>query len=409
MTNVTGTNFIRATDSSGALTISQNPTNNAVLPIGTNLVVISVADASGNISYSTNRIVVQDQTPPLISLQPQNQTNVIGTTASFSVGATACTPLKFQWYSNNTAMLARTNTTLAISNVTPALAGNYFAVATASGGSTTSSVVTLTVKLLSPGVTLTSSGNPSGFKDAAQFTAQLAPTNVTGSVQFLTNGAAFDTKPLTAGFAVSTNISTLPRGTNTITAIYSGDANNYSATNTLLQIVTNHPPTAADAFYSRLAGYPLGIAVANLATNWNDVDGDIVSLATIGVSTNGVTVTNSAGTLIYFDTNNVDDRFACVISDGAGGTNFQIVHIVIVLTNTVPNIAVMTGGPNNLTLRLGGAPGDIYILETTTNLVSASSWQPVATNTPGTNGVWQFTDMQATNFNHRFYRLKLGP
>jgi uncharacterized repeat protein (TIGR01451 family) len=410
MTNVTGTNFIHATDLSGALTISQIPTNYAVLPLGTNLVVISVADASGNTSYSTNRIVVQDQTPPLISLQPQNQTNVVGTTASFNVGANACTPLTFQWYSNNVAMLGRTNTTLTMSNVTPALAGNYFAVATAAGGATTSSVVTLTVKLISPSFTLTSSGNPSGFKNAAQFTAQLTPTNAAGTVQFLTNGALFDTKSLVAGSATSTNISTLPRGTNTIAAIYSGDANDYPATNTLSQIVTNHPPTATAAFYSRLAGWPLDIPVANLATNWNDVDGDVVSLATIGVSTNGVTVTNSAGTLIYFGTNNVNDQFTCIISDGAGGTNSQVVHVVIVLTNTVPNIAVVPGGTNgNLTLRLGGAPGDVYVLETTTNLVSSLSWQPIATNTLGTNGVWQFTDGQATNFNHRFYRLKLVP
>ena len=48
MPDVTGTNFILATDLSGALTISQTPTNNSILPLGTNTVVITVADASGN-------------------------------------------------------------------------------------------------------------------------------------------------------------------------------------------------------------------------------------------------------------------------------------------------------------------------------------------------------------------------
>ena len=110
------------------------------------------------------------------------------------------------------------------------------------------------------------------------------------------------------------------------------------ATNTLAQIVTNHPPLATPAFYTRLAGYPLDIPVANLATNWSDPDGDTVSLAAIGVSTNGVTVTNNAGTLVYFDTNNVDDQFFCTITDGWGGTNYQTVHIAIILTNTIPAI-----------------------------------------------------------------------
>ena len=62
-----------------------------------------------------------------------------------------------------------------------------------------------------------------------------------------------------------------------------------------------------------------------------------------------------------------------------------------------------------MTLNLGGAPGDTYVLETTTNLVPPASWQPVATNTLGTNGVWQFTDTAATNFPQQFYRLKLAP
>src|ERR1035437_4672969 len=68
MPDVTGTNFILATDLSGALTISQSPTNNAILLPGTNLVVITVKDASSNAAYSTNFIVVQDQTPPVITL-----------------------------------------------------------------------------------------------------------------------------------------------------------------------------------------------------------------------------------------------------------------------------------------------------------------------------------------------------
>ena len=160
--NVTGTNFILATDLSGALTITQTPTNNFLLPLGTNTVVITVADASGNTAFSTNTVVVQDQTPPVIFSQPQSQTNFIGTTATFGVAATACTPLTFQWYSNNTALTLFTNTTLALSNLTLSAAANYFVVASANGGATTSSVATLTVNLIPPainGVTANANGS----------------------------------------------------------------------------------------------------------------------------------------------------------------------------------------------------------------------------------------------------------
>jgi hypothetical protein len=47
-------------------------------------------------------------------------------------------------------------------------------------------------------------------------------------------------------------------------------------------------------------------------------------------------------------------------------------------------------------------------LQATTNLFSSANWLPIATNTLGTNGVWQFNDPQATNFPQQFYRLKLG-
>jgi uncharacterized repeat protein (TIGR01451 family) len=145
MPNVTGTNYILATDLSGALTISQIPTNNFILPLGTNAVVISVADASGNIAFSTNTIVIQDGAPPQILSQPQNQTNLVGTAASFSATAIACTPLAFQWFMNSTALSNQTNSTLTLASVNLTNVGNYSVSVTASGGSTNSTIATLTV------------------------------------------------------------------------------------------------------------------------------------------------------------------------------------------------------------------------------------------------------------------------
>jgi hypothetical protein len=224
----------------------------------------------------------------------------------------------------------------------------------------------------------------------------------------MTNGAVFDSETLSAGQVASSNLTSLPRGTNLITAIYSGDANDLPVTNTLAQIVTNHPPTAGATFYTRAAGATLNIAVADLATNWSDVDGDTVSLAALSVSTNGVTVANNAGTLVYFNANNVADQFTCIISDGWGGTNFQAVNIAIAQpANSTPNITSITGNPDGtFHLDLVGAPGYTYVLETTTNLISPESWLPISTNSFGTNSAWQFDDTQATNFQQRFYRVK---
>jgi hypothetical protein len=69
MPDVTGTNYIQATDScSDSLTITQDPTNNAPLSLGANVVVIIVTDGSNNVAYSTNTIIVTDVTPPFVTL-----------------------------------------------------------------------------------------------------------------------------------------------------------------------------------------------------------------------------------------------------------------------------------------------------------------------------------------------------
>ena len=402
MPDVTGTNFISATDLSGAVTISQSPTNSSVLLLGTNVVVITVADVSGNPAYSTNQIIVQDQTPPRILSEPQSQTKVLGATATFTATATACTPVTFQWYFNAAALPAQTNSSLICSNLSLAAAGNYFVIATAAGGSSTSAVATLMVTLLPSTVTLTASANPSGYQDNLIFTASVAPANATGTIQFLTNGTAFDLEPLVAGFAISTNLATLPRGTNLIAAAYSGDADFLPATNTLAQIVTNHPPVADEIYFSRAAGALLSIAITNLASYWSDADGDAVSLAAVGASTNGVVLTNLAGTLVYSNFNNVADQFICTLTDGWGGTNFQTVYISILL----PSIAnVATGPSGGLKLQLAGASGLTYVLESTTSLFPAN-WQPVATNTLNGSGQWIYNPL-VTNTPNCFYRLKL--
>jgi hypothetical protein len=219
--DVTGTNYILATDLSGALTILQTPTNSSILPLGTNTVVITVADASGNESYSTNTIVVQDETPPVILVQPQSQTNIVGTTADFSVAVTACTPVSYQWLFNSAVLTNATNYTLTIGSVDPTNAGNYSVVAGASGGSVTSAVVTLTVDLIPP---------------------------------------------------------------------------------------------------------------------------------------------------------------------------------------SINNVAIIPGGGFNLNFT--GTPGYSYVLEVTTDLSSSANWLPVATNKLGADGVWQFSDTQAANYQHRFYRIR---
>jgi hypothetical protein len=407
MPNVTGTNGILATDLVAVATIVQNPTNGAVLPLGTNVVVITVTDPYGNLADSTNQVVVEDRTPPVIWAQPQGQTNVLGAAASFSVVATACTPISYQWLFKGVALAVQTNASLVLSNLAMGAAGSYAVAVTAAGGSVTSSVAFLAVTSPPTVLSLVSSANPTGFKDSLTFTARVTPVGATGTIQFLTNGTVFDSEVLAGGTATSIGLAVLPRGTNTVTALYPGDGTYLPATNSIAQVVTNHPPVVTPAYYTILAGQTLTIPVTNLTTHWSDVDGDTLTIARISPSTNGVVVTNALPALYYANSNYVNDLFVCAITDGWGGTNNQTVFITVLpQTNSTPQIAVAAARSGVMTLALGGASGATYVLEYTTNLVSGT-WTPLATNVLNATGTWQYTDTQVTAQPRRFFRLQL--
>ena len=65
-----------------------------------------------------------------ITNPPQNQLGVAGSNATFTVGATGSTPLKYSWQLNGTNIAGATNTSLTIANLQTANAGSYTVVVT---------------------------------------------------------------------------------------------------------------------------------------------------------------------------------------------------------------------------------------------------------------------------------------
>jgi len=133
--NFDGTNLVGATNI--VLTLV-----NVQLSQAGNYTVL-VTNSYGSILSSNATLTVL--APPIILVQPTNQTVVGGGAASFSVTASGTLPLSYQWSFNTTNLVGETNATLRLTNVQFSQAGNYLVQIANTCGSILSSNATLTV------------------------------------------------------------------------------------------------------------------------------------------------------------------------------------------------------------------------------------------------------------------------
>jgi hypothetical protein len=127
-------------------------------------------------------------------------------------------------------------------NVPNLAVGAHSIVCTYAGDSSftgsTSNTIAPVVTQTSSSVSLGTSGTPSTYGMAITFTASVAPSNATGTIQFKDGSSVIGTATLSSGTAVFT-ILTLTVGTHTITAVYSGDANYTGSTSASLTQTVN--------------------------------------------------------------------------------------------------------------------------------------------------------------------------
>jgi uncharacterized repeat protein (TIGR02543 family) len=264
---------------------------------------------------------------------------------------------------------------------------------------------TLTVNPASSAITAVASANPAGYHASVSFTATLPP-DATGNVVFLSPVGMFSTNPVTAGSATSSSITNLPRGTNVITVAYLGDNNYVGSTNSLNQVVTNHPPVAGNASYARNAAVStFKVLVSDLLTNASDVDGDSLTLVSVGTSTNGITPMISGGWVLYANTNAVADQFGYTVTDGYGGTNIATVSIAIDSTPLFGQSEVASATGGTATLNFAGIPGYSYSVARSVDL---SSWTVIWTTNAPAGGTFQYIDTSAPSPT-AFYHLQFNP
>ena len=135
--DLTGTNYIIASDNCSSVTVAQAPPARTAMPVGTNAVLLTVSDSAGNQTTRTVAVIVPGE--PHIAMPPANLTLAAGSNATFSVLACGAAPLFYQWQHTSTNLPGSTNAVLTLTNVQDAHAGGYSVFISNSAGSLTSS------------------------------------------------------------------------------------------------------------------------------------------------------------------------------------------------------------------------------------------------------------------------------
>ena len=169
-----------------------------------------------------------------------------GDSVTFSIGATALGTANL---SGGLASLTTSALPGGTDSVTAVFAGD------ATYATSTSSALTQTVTKANSTTTLASTPNPSSFAELVTFTATVAGQfggTATGTVTFKSGSTTLGSESLSGGKAAFP-IAALPQGSDSVTAVYSGDANfNAGTSNTVKQVVA--APVTAGKEWTWISG-----------------------------------------------------------------------------------------------------------------------------------------------------------
>jgi hypothetical protein len=369
----TGTvNFLDNGVKIGAGTLSGSPVTaqftTSTLNVATHLITVAYAgDAYNSASNSgpLSQVVNQAQTETTIGASPSP--GVAGApvviTATVKPAAGTSAPGGMVIFTSGTTTLGSAALGAGgMATINPPLApGQYSIVAAyqgdASDGTSMSSALALTVTQAGTQTLVVASPNPTIVGSTVSFSAKVTGSGIpTGTVIFSANGTPFGA-PMTldATGAAALNYSGLAAGSYTITAVYSGDANELGGTGTeAAQLVVAKISTATDLSSSTTGGLnPQAVLVATVLAGSGSVPTGTV---TFNSGTTGVGA-------VALDANGV----ATLIPNLASG-NYSIVAVYSGDATHSPSTsqpAAITGSAGSF--NVGVTPGTVNV-KTTQNV-----------------------------------------
>ena len=236
--------------------------------------------------------------------------------------------------SSGTATLSTSALTVGSYQITASWPGN------GSYGPVTSSALTQIVNKATPTLSVSSSANPSTYGQSVTFTAT-AGFALSGTITFLNNGTSIGTSSI-SGTSTTFSTSTLPAGTDSITASWPGDANTNTVTSSALtQVVNKVTPTLS--LTSSVNPSTYGQNVTFTATSSVSLSGTVTFLngtSSIGTSSISGTSTAFSTSTLFTGNNSISASWP-----GSSNTNTATSNVVtqVVNSSSSPTISTLAG------------------------------------------------------------------
>ncbi len=299
---------------------------------------------------------------------------------------------------------------------------------------TATGTVQLTVNPVTTTVTLASSPNPSNYGSLVTFTAAVTPSTATGTVTFMDGGTTLGTGTISSGTATYST-SALAAGSNSITAIYSGDTNDSGSTSATLTQTVNSGPSITSlsppsgAVYGTITINGSGFGATQYTGQgyssvlFNGVGTDVqswsntaiqayipyttsgpVTVTVSGVTSNGVEFTVEGPPAITSISPNVGTAGTAVMIYGSGFGSVQSDSTVVFNgvaaavnswsdTEIVAVVPVTTSGPVSVTVAGDTAQGPNFGVDNIVTLTNSLGYQTTYTTTM-IGGVWVTVSVQ---------------
>jgi hypothetical protein len=263
LTNQSGQNyalFTLSTLTTGSHSMTATYNGNVFFAPSTSAALTQTVNLPASATYLTpvaNPVVYGQALTLVASVQPPRTGTANGTVTFFDGG----TSLGMANVSNNTAQLSVSALSLGSHTLTAQYSGdpNY--------AGSTSAPVTETVNQAATTTTIASNANPAAFNQSVTFSAAVQPAyggTATGTITFLDGASSLGTASLSNNSG-QISLNSLPTGTHSITAKYSGDGNVTGSTSATLTETISQAPTTTTVT-SSLTPSVYGQAVTFTAT-----------------------------------------------------------------------------------------------------------------------------------------------